>query len=223
MKKVFVTLLMFLSITVLFSEDLIASLGPEIMAINEDMPQLIEEAIKKSGHNVTIISRPAGRSLEHFKSGDHHLELRVPSFGQQNDFVTPIKTPVSKLTIKAFVNKSLNLTEVKDLKGKKFTSVHGLVLNDVVMAKIPDLELNLLRDFKAVPQYVAAGRSDFFVQEEFAGKNYLKETKTEDKIVVLDENVMEIPLLLFVHNDKAHIIKDLEPILESMIQEGRFK
>lgn len=222
MKKVIITLLLVFCSTMLFSEDLIASVTPELIGINTELPNLLKEAAERAGLNLTVIEQPTGRSLENFKTGEHHIEMRIPSFAQQFDFVTAIPVPVSKLTIKVFVNKNSGIREIKDLSGKKFTSIHGLALNDVIIAQIPDLELNLLRDFSAVSKYVAAGRSDFFIQEEFAGVDLLKTTKTESDISVLDENILEIPLFVFVHNNKAHVVDSLKPVLEQMVQEGKF-
>lgn len=222
MKKVFIIILLVFSTTILCSDDLIASVSPEIIAINADLPNLLKKLAENAGHNLTVIEQPAGRSLEHFKNEDHHIELRIPGFGQEYDFVTAIELPVIKLNIKAFVNKSLGITGIKDLAGKKFVSVHGLAINDVITAKIPDLKQNLLRDFNAVPKYVAAGRSDFFVMEKNAGLNFLKVSNTEGEITMLQESILEIPLFVFIHNNKSHVIDDLKPVLEKMIQEGKF-
>lgn len=222
MKKVLIILLLVFCTTGLFSDDLIASVSPEIIAINAEMPDLLKEVGERAGYNLTVIEQSAGRSLEHFKKEDHHLELRIPGFSQEYDFVTAIELPVTKLNIKAFVNKNLGITDIKDLAGKKFVSVHGLAINDIIKAKIPALTLDLLRDFNAVPKYVAAGRSDFFVMEKTAGLNFLKASNTESDITILEESILEIPLFVFVHNNKAHVIDDLKPVLEQMIKEGKF-
>lgn len=223
MKKLLLTLLFVISSTLLQAEDLIASLGPVLMAINPELTQQLEEAINDSGHNLTIINLPTGRSLDHFSKGDHHIEIRIPSFAEQVDYATAITVPVSNLTVKAFVNKNLGITNLKGLEGMKFASIHGLAMNEVIMAKIPNIQQKLLRDFDAVSKYVAAGRSDFFVQEEFAGVKLIQDTNTENDIVILDESLLKIPLFIYIHNNKSHIIRDLKPVLEKMVQEGKFK
>lgn len=224
MKKVLIMSVVFLACFTLFSENIRIHVGNEILSLNPNFAELIEKAVREAGFDPEIIPpMPPARGEVLMKRGELDIEFRIPSYGDTNPVVVPIRIPLLSLRMRAFVNNRLRAGTLADLSVKKFASVRGLALNQVIMQKIPDTRLSALVDFDAVLQFVSSGRGDFFVHQAEVGQSLIEKFNFTDKITMIDEVLLNIPVFAFVHNSKSSVISDLEPVLKRMTENGEFE
>lgn len=224
MRKLNLLLLMSLLVSAVYGDTIKFHIGAELLAVNPDMPDLIAKAITKAGHNPSQTPTVyALRASELSSKGENHIELRIPSYAQEQDVLVPIKIPVSALKIRAFVNKSTGLTNITELKGKCMASVRGMSLNAAANNVIGGVEIKELSNFEQVVKFVQAGRAEFFINEVSAGKALVEKYGFGSDIELVEDVLLDIPLYVFIHKDKAAIIPDLEQALKEMYDAGEFQ
>ncbi len=223
MKKLLI-LFMF-SICVLgYSETLRIHIGTELRQINLDFENLIIKAVKNAGHTPVIVpDAPAQRAQKQLANGEFDIYFRVSAHSKEQNIAIPIQVPLIFLKIRAFANNDIGATTLKDLQGKTFASVQGLTLNDIVMKMIPNVEMyDKLENFQKVLQFIDRGRADFFIQQLEAGNAFIKQAGLEDKITMIDETLVDIPIWMYIHNSKSSHIDSIKPVLEEMVKNGEF-
>lgn len=50
----------------------------------------------------------------------------------------------------------------------------------------------------------------------------MKQAGLENEISMIDETLIDIPIWLYIHKDKSHLIDSIKPVLETMVKNGEF-
>ncbi len=223
MKKLL--LLLLFSISLLgFSETIRIHIGLEMRQINPGLEGQILKAVTNAGHTPVIVPDvPAQRATKLMVENEIDAYFRISAHSKEQNIALPIQISLMFLKIRAFANNDIGATTLEDLQGKTFASVPGLAVNAVVVKLIPGVELyDKLEEFSKVLQFVERGRADFFIQQMETGNAFIKQAGLEDKITMIDETLVDIPIWMYLNNSKNSARDSIKTVLEAMQKNGEF-
>ena len=127
--------------------------------------------------------------------------------------------PLFTTSIYPFVNKKSKIQTLEDLRGKRYTSLRGFFINNILVENY-QLKLKELDSLPSVYQFVNSGRADVF----FGLWNTKKIGFNNDEypnIIKLPHKAYTYTSYMWVHKSKKHLIQPLQETFSELIKENK--
>ena len=199
-----------------------------IASINEDIPRLIvsqsimSQIYQRLGHTMTIVNYPAKRSLLEVNNGSANGELARSSMIEASN-PNLIRIPYAIGTIQLVAIHSKNtpqVTQLAQLKNQRIGVMRGLVATDKMTEQLPR---EMYNDLTALFKGLISDRVDAILFTRLGAEHYIRKFKLEDKLVISDKALLEIPLYHYLHQRSKGIAQALKAEMHKMHSTGELQ
>ena len=196
-----------------------------IASINDQIPRLIvsqsimSQIYQRLGHTMTIVNFPAKRSLVEVNNGSANGELARGSIIEASN-PNLIRIPYAIGTVKLVAIHTKNtpqVTQLAQLKNQRIGVMRGLVVTDKITEQLPR---EMYNDLTGLFKGLINDRVDVILFTKLGAEHYIRKFKLEDKLVISDKPLLEIPLYHYLHQRSHGIAQALTAEMKKMHTAG---
>jgi polar amino acid transport system substrate-binding protein len=199
-----------------------------IASINEDIPRLIvtqsimSQIYQRLSHTMTIVNFPAKRSLIEVNNGSAHGELarsRMIEAGNPNLIRIPYAIGTVKF-VAIYAKNTSQISQIAQLKNHRIGILRGIVATKKMSEQLPR---EMYNDVAGLFKGLINDRVDAVLFTKLGAEHYLHKYKLEDKLVISDKPLMDIPVYHYLHNRSQKIAQALTAEMKKMHTTGELQ
>jgi polar amino acid transport system substrate-binding protein len=199
-----------------------------IASINQQVPRLIvsesvmSQIYQRLGHTMTMVNYPAKRSLLEVNIGSANGELaRAEMIEADNPNLIRIPYSIGRVKVVAIQAKnSPKVSQIAELKNYRVGIMRGFVATEKMSEHLSRIMYN---DIHGLLKGIMSGRVDVGLFTELGAKHFIRKYTFEDKLVISDKPLVEIPLYHYLHNNSNKIAQTLIIKMQEMHTSGQLQ
>lgn len=184
--------------------------------------EIAKVIFKEAKLNVEIQPLPAIRAQQYSTGGILDGEvLRIYEFGEFNESVIRVPTPISSVITTAYTLKGsgISLNSVEDMKNYRVAVLRGILNVNEMVKDFTHVER--LSTVENLMRFLKSGRADIVIAGNLGAKSIIMKMGYTDIIPHLV--ISEVPLYMYLHKKHESYITILDDVIKELTLSGELK
>lgn len=181
--------------------------------------ELVKVIFKQAGYHIKITPLPAKRAQHYSSSGILDGEvLRVYEFGEINESLIRVPTPISSVSTTAYTIKSRNIqiSSIEDMRNYKIAILRGVLNVEEITRDFDNIER--LSSVENLLKFLDSGRSDIIIAGGLGAQSLIIKKGYTD--IIPNYIIEELPLYIYLHKKHESYIAVIDEVIKSLEVNG---